>query len=110
LKLTDLNKTKTWWIPGFLLGLWPISVFDGIRYPDNKDINYYYPTTTLITAPDIIFFWVARMIMAGLEYRNDIPFKNVYFTGIVRDKIGRKMSKTLGNSPDPIKLINQFGG
>ena len=101
----DEDVVDTW----FSSWLWPISVFDGIRYPDNKDINYYYPTNDLITAPDIIFFWVARMIMAGLEYRNDIPFKNVYFTGIVRDKIGRKMSKTLGNSPDPIELMNQFG-
>ena len=109
LQLSDLKQDEdvvdTW----FSSWLWPISVFDGIRYPDNKDINYYYPTNDLVTAPDIIFFWVARMIMAGLEYRNDIPFKNVYFTGIVRDKIGRKMSKTLGNSPDPIKLIKQFG-
>jgi len=101
----DEDVVDTW----FSSWLWPISVFDGIRYPDNKDINYYYPTNDLITAPDIIFFWVARMIMAGLEYRNDVPFKNVYFTGIVRDKIGRKMSKTLGNSPDPIELMNQFG-
>ena len=109
LQLSDLKQDEdvvdTW----FSSWLWPISVFDGIRYPDNKDINYYYPTNDLITAPDIIFFWVARMIMAGLEYRKDIPFKNVYFTGIVRDKIGRKMSKTLGNSPDPIELMNQFG-
>ena len=109
LQLNDLKQDEdvvdTW----FSSWLWPITVFDGIRYPDNKDINYYYPTNDLITAPDIIFFWVARMIMAGLEYRKDIPFKNVYFTGIVRDKIGRKMSKTLGNSPDPIELMNQFG-
>jgi valyl-tRNA synthetase len=109
LKLDDLKQDEdvvdTW----FSSWLWPISVFDGIRNPDNEDIKYYYPTNDLITAPDIIFFWVARMIMAGLEYRNEIPFKNVYFTGIVRDKIGRKMSKTLGNSPDPIELMNQYG-
>ena len=109
LKLDELKQDEdvvdTW----FSSWLWPISVFDGIRYPENEDIKYYYPTNDLVTAPDIIFFWVARMIMAGHEYRNDIPFKNVYFTGIVRDKIGRKMSKTLGNSPDPIKLMNQYG-
>jgi valyl-tRNA synthetase len=101
----DEDVVDTW----FSSWLWPISVFDGIRYPDNDDINYYYPTNDLVTAPDIIFFWVARMIMAGLEYRNEIPFKNVYFTGIVRDKLGRKMSKTLGNSPDPLDLIHEFG-
>ncbi len=89
--------------------LWPISVFDGINDPDNKDINYYYPTDDLVTAPEIIFFWVARMIIAGYEYRQDKPFKNVYFTGIVRDKLHRKMSKSLGNSPDPLELINQYG-
>ncbi len=109
LKLDELKQDEdvvdTW----FSSWIWPISVFDGIRYPENEDIKYYYPTNDLVTAPDIIFFWVARMIMAGHEYRNDIPFKNVYFTGIVRDKIGRKMSKTLGNSPDPIKLMNQYG-
>lgn len=101
----DEDVVDTW----FSSWLWPISVFDGIRKPDNLEINYYYPTNDLVTAPDIIFFWVARMIMAGMEYRNAIPFKNVYFTGIVRDKHGRKMSKTLGNSPDPIDLIEQFG-
>jgi valyl-tRNA synthetase len=101
----DEDVMDTW----FSSWLWPISVFDGIRYPDNKEINYYYPTNDLITGPDIIFFWVARMIMAGLEYRKEIPFKNVYFTGIVRDKLGRKMSKTLGNSPDPLELIKQYG-
>ena len=101
----DEDVMDTW----FSSWLWPISVFDGIRNPDNKEINYYYPTNDLVTGPDIIFFWVARMIMAGKEYRNEVPFKNVYFTGIVRDKLGRKMSKTLGNSPDPIKLINQYG-
>ncbi len=109
LQLSDIKQDEdvvdTW----FSSWLWPISVFDGIRKPDNEEINYYYPTNDLITAPDIIFFWVARMIMAGHEYRKDIPFKNVYFTGIVRDKIGRKMSKTLGNSPDPIDLMGQFG-
>jgi valyl-tRNA synthetase len=89
--------------------LWPISVFDGINAPDNKDINYYYPTDDLVTAPEIIFFWVARMIIAGYEYRQDKPFKNVYFTGIVRDKLHRKMSKSLGNSPDPLELINKYG-
>ncbi len=101
----DPDVVDTW----FSSWLWPISVFDGIRKPDNPEINYYYPTNDLVTAPDIIFFWVARMIMAGMEYRKEIPFKNVYFTGIVRDKLGRKMSKTLGNSPDPIDLIEEFG-
>ncbi len=101
----DEDVLDTW----FSSWLWPISVFDGIRNPDNKEINYYYPTADLITAPDIIFFWVARMIMAGEEYRNEVPFHNVYFTGIVRDKLGRKMSKSLGNSPDPIELMNKYG-
>jgi valyl-tRNA synthetase len=101
----DEDVLDTW----FSSWLWPISLFDGIRNPDNPEINYYYPTADLITAPDIIFFWVARMIMAGEEYRNDVPFKNVYFTGIVRDKLGRKMSKSLGNSPDPIELIEKYG-
>ena len=86
-----------------------MSVFDGVNNPDNEEIKYYYPTSDLVTAPDIIFFWVARMIMAGYEYRGTMPFKNVYFTGIVRDKLGRKMSKSLGNSPDPIELIEKFG-
>ncbi len=89
--------------------LWPISVFDGINDPENKDIQYYYPSNDLVTAPEIIFFWVARMIIAGYEFRNDKPFKNVYFTGIVRDKLHRKMSKSLGNSPDPLKLIEEYG-
>ncbi len=89
--------------------LWPIAVFDGINNPDNKEINYYYPTNDLVTAPEIIFFWVARMIIAGYEYRNNLPFKNVYFTGIVRDKLRRKMSKSLGNSPDPLDLIAKYG-
>ncbi len=101
----DEDVLDTW----FSSWLWPISLFDGIRNPDNPEINYYYPTADLITAPDIIFFWVARMIMAGEEYRKDIPFKNVYFTGIVRDKLGRKMSKQLGNSPDPIELMEKYG-
>ncbi|MBO4587145.1 MAG: valine--tRNA ligase [Bacteroidales bacterium] len=101
----DEDVLDTW----FSSWLWPISLFDGIRNPDNEEIKYYYPTADLITAPDIIFFWVARMIMAGEEYRNDVPFHNVYFTGIVRDKLGRKMSKSLGNSPDPIELIEKYG-
>jgi len=89
--------------------LWPISVFDGINNPENEDIKYYYPTNDLVTAPEILFFWVARMIIAGYEYRGAMPFKNVYLTGIVRDKLGRKMSKSLGNSPDPLDLIAHFG-
>ncbi|MDR1006071.1 MAG: valine--tRNA ligase [Bacteroidales bacterium] len=101
----DDDVLDTW----FSSWLWPISVFDGIRNPNNEQIKYYYPTNDLITAPEIIFFWVARMIMAGLEYRQEIPFKTVYFTGIVRDKLGRKMSKSLGNSPDPISLIERYG-
>ena len=101
----DDDCLDTW----FSSWLWPISVFDGINHPDNDEINYYYPTADLVTAPDIIFFWVARMIMAGYEYRRQLPFKNVYFTGIVRDKQGRKMSKSLGNSPDPLELIDRFG-
>jgi valyl-tRNA synthetase len=101
----DEDVLDTW----FSSWLWPISVFDGIRQPENNDINYYYPTSDLVTAPDIIFFWVARMIMAGYEYRQEACFRNVYFTGIVRDKQGKKMSKQLGNSPDPIGLMNQYG-
>ena len=101
----DEDVLDTW----FSSWLWPISVFDGIRYPENPDIKYYYPTNDLITAPEIIFFWVARMIMAGWEYRKEIPFRNVYFTGIVRDKLGRKMSKSLGNSPEPLDLISRHG-
>ncbi|MBP8823950.1 MAG: valine--tRNA ligase, partial [Flavobacteriales bacterium] len=101
----DEDVMDTW----FSSWLWPISVFDGFKDPDNADIKYYYPTNDLVTAPEILFFWVARMIMAGLEYRNEVPFKNVYLTGIVRDKQGRKMSKSLGNSPDPIELIEKFG-
>ncbi|MDD3787637.1 MAG: valine--tRNA ligase [Petrimonas sp.] len=101
----DEDVLDTW----FSSWLWPISVFDGINHPDNKDINYYYPTSDLVTGPDIIFFWVARMIMSGYEYRAEPCFRNVYFTGIVRDKLGRKMSKQLGNSPDPIELMNKYG-
>ena len=101
----DEDALDTW----FSSWLWPISLFDGINNPDNEEINYYYPTSDLVTGPDIIFFWVARMIMAGYEYKGKMPFKNVYFTGIVRDKLGRKMSKSLGNSPDPLKLIEQYG-
>lgn len=101
----DEDVLDTW----FSSWLWPIAVFDGIRNPDNPEIKYYYPTDDLVTAPEILFFWVARMIMAGLEYTGKIPFKNVYFTGIVRDKIGRKMSKSLGNSPEPLDLIAQYG-
>jgi len=101
----DEDALDTW----FSSWLWPISLFDGINNPDNEEIKYYYPTSDLVTGPDIIFFWVARMIMAGEEYMGNFPFKNVYFTGIVRDKLGRKMSKSLGNSPDPIDLIEKFG-
>ena len=101
----DEDALDTW----FSSWLWPISLFDGINNPGNEEINYYYPTADLVTAPDIIFFWVARMIMAGEEYMGKYPFKNVYFTGIVRDKLGRKMSKSLGNSPDPLMLIDKFG-
>ncbi|EKB57575.1 valine--tRNA ligase [Bergeyella zoohelcum] len=101
----DEDALDTW----FSSWLWPMSVFDGLLAPENKDINYYYPTADLVTGPDIIFFWVARMIMAGLEWKDKVPFKNVYFTGIVRDKQRRKMSKSLGNSPDPIELIDKYG-
>ncbi|REC49635.1 valine--tRNA ligase [Chryseobacterium pennipullorum] len=101
----DDDALDTW----FSSWLWPMSVFDGLLDPENKDINYYYPTADLVTGPDIIFFWVARMIMAGLEYRKEVPFKNVYFTGIVRDKQRRKMSKSLGNSPDPLELMDKYG-
>jgi valyl-tRNA synthetase len=101
----DEDALDTW----FSSWLWPMSVFDGLNDPENKDINYYYPTSDLVTGPDIIFFWVARMIMAGLEYRKEVPFKNVYFTGIVRDKQRRKMSKSLGNSPDPLELMDKYG-
>ena len=101
----DSDCLDTW----FSSWLWPISVFDGVEHPDNEEIKYYYPTSDLVTGPDIIFFWVARMIMAGYEYRKTMPFRNVYFTGIVRDKLGRKMSKSLGNSPDPLMLIDKYG-
>ena len=109
LKAEDIHQDKDVLDTWFSSWLWPISVFDGIRNPDNEDINYYYPTDDLVTAPEILFFWVARMIMAGIEYRKDVPFRNVYLTGIVRDKFGQKMSKSLGNSPDPIRLINDYG-
>jgi valyl-tRNA synthetase len=109
LKLEDLRQDEDCLDTWFSSWLWPISLFDGIRNPGNEEINYYYPTADLVTGPDIIFFWVARMIMAGYEYKGDMPFRNVYFTGIVRDKLGRKMSKSLGNSPDPLELIDRFG-
>ena len=109
LQLSDLRQDEDALDTWFSSWLWPVSLFDGIRNPGNKEISYYYPTSDLVTAPDIIFFWVARMIMAGEEYMGKFPFKNVYFTGIVRDKLGRKMSKSLGNSPDPIELIEKFG-
>ncbi|UVQ44669.1 valine--tRNA ligase [Parabacteroides faecis] len=109
LTMDDLRQDDDCLDTWFSSWLWPISLFDGINNPDNEEINYYYPTSDLVTGPDIIFFWVARMIMAGYEYRGDMPFKNVYFTGIVRDKLGRKMSKSLGNSPDPLLLIEQYG-
>lgn len=105
----DLEQESDCLDTWFSSWLWPISVFDGVNNPDNEEINYYYPTSDLVTGPDIIFFWVARMIMAGYEYRGKFPFKHVYFTGIVRDKQGRKMSKSLGNSPDPLELIEKFG-
>ena len=110
-KLTaaDLEQESDCLDTWFSSWLWPISVFDGINHPDNEEVRYYYPTSDLVTGPDIIFFWVARMIMAGYEYRRTYPFKHVYFTGIVRDKLGRKMSKSLGNSPDPIALIEKYG-
>ena len=109
IKAEDLEQESDCLDTWFSSWLWPISLFDGIEHPDNEEINYYYPTSDLVTGPDIIFFWVARMIMAGYEYRGKMPFKHVYFTGIVRDKLGRKMSKSLGNSPDPIDLIDKFG-
>ena len=109
LTLADLRQDEDALDTWFSSWLWPVSLFDGINNPGNEEINYYYPTSDLVTAPDIIFFWVARMIMAGEEYMGTFPFKNVYFTGIVRDKLGRKMSKSLGNSPDPIELIEKFG-
>jgi valyl-tRNA synthetase len=109
LTVADLRQDEDCLDTWFSSWLWPISLFNGILDPDNEEIKYYYPTNDLVTGPDIIFFWVARMIMAGYEYKGKMPFKNVYFTGIVRDKLGRKMSKSLGNSPDPLALIDQFG-
>ena len=109
IKAEDLEQESDCLDTWFSSWLWPISLFDGIEHPNNEEINYYYPTSDLVTGPDIIFFWVARMIMAGYEYRGKMPFKHVYFTGIVRDKLGRKMSKSLGNSPDPLVLIDKFG-
>jgi len=109
LSIDDLKQDEDCLDTWFSSWLWPISVFNGINEPDNKDINYYYPTNDLVTAPEIIFFWVARMIISGYEYRHEACFRNVYFTGIVRDKLGRKMSKSLGNSPDPIELMNKYG-
>ena len=109
LQLSDLKQDEDALDTWFSSWLWPISLFDGIRNPGNEEIKYYYPTADLVTGPDIIFFWVARMIMAGYEYEGKMPFKHVYFTGIVRDKLGRKMSKSLGNSPDPLDLIERFG-
>ena len=109
LSIDDLRQDEDCLDTWFSSWLWPVSVFDGINEPNNKDINYYYPTNDLVTAPEIIFFWVARMIISGYEYRKEACFRNVYFTGIVRDKLGRKMSKSLGNSPDPIELMNKYG-
>ncbi|HLN72173.1 MAG: valine--tRNA ligase [Methylococcaceae bacterium] len=109
LTMADLHQDEDVLDTWFSSWLWPISVFDGVMNPDNKEINYYYPTNDLVTAPDIIFFWVARMIITGYEYRDQYPFKNVYFTGMVRDKLRRKMSKSLGNSPDPLDLIDTYG-
>ena len=109
LTMEDLRQDEDCLDTWFSSWLWPISLFDGINNPGNEEIKYYYPTSDLVTGPDIIFFWVARMIMAGYEYEGQMPFKNVYFTGIVRDKLGRKMSKSLGNSPDPLQLIEQYG-
>ena len=109
LTMEDLRQDEDCLDTWFSSWLWPISLFDGINNPGNEEIDYYYPTSDLVTGPDIIFFWVARMIMAGYEYEGKMPFKNVYFTGIVRDKLGRKMSKSLGNSPDPLELIEKFG-
>ena len=109
LTMADLRQDEDVLDTWFSSWLWPVSLFNGINDPENEEINYYYPTSDLVTGPDIIFFWVARMIMAGYEYRGNMPFKNVYFTGIVRDKLGRKMSKSLGNSPDPLELIEKYG-
>ena len=105
-KIFQENDVLDTWFSSWI---WPISVFDGIRNPDNKDFKYYYPTNDLVTGPDILFFWVARMIVSGYEFKKNKPFNSVYFTGLVRDKLGRKMSKQLGNSPDALKLIDKFG-
>ena len=109
LKKSDLRQDEDVLDTWFSSWLWPISVFDGIRNPENKEIQYYYPTNDLVTGPDILFFWVARMIVAGYEFKEELPFKDVYLTGLVRDKQGRKMSKSLGNSPDPLELIEKYG-
>ncbi len=109
LTIADLRQDEDCLDTWFSSWLWPISLFDGINNPGNEELKYYYPTSDLVTGPDIIFFWVARMIMAGYEYMGEMPFRNVYFTGIVRDKLGRKMSKSLGNSPDPLELIDKYG-
>jgi valyl-tRNA synthetase len=109
LTLSDIRQDEDCLDTWFSSWLWPVSLFNGILDPGNEEMKYYYPTSDLVTGPDIIFFWVARMIMAGYEYENDMPFRNVYFTGIVRDKLGRKMSKSLGNSPDPLELIDRYG-
>ncbi|MEI7676524.1 MAG: class I tRNA ligase family protein, partial [Bacteroidales bacterium] len=109
LQLSDLRQDEDCLDTWFSSWLWPISVFDGINNPENEEIKYYYPTNDLVTGPDILFFWVARMIISGYEYRHEMPFENVYLTGIVRDKLGRKMSKSLGNSPEPLELIETFG-
>ena len=109
LTLSDIHQDDDCLDTWFSSWLWPFEVFKGLSDPDNKEVSYYYPTSTLVTAPEIIFFWVARMIIAGYEYKGLKPFKDVYFTGIVRDKLGRKMSKSLGNSPDLLELIDQYG-
>jgi valyl-tRNA synthetase len=109
LKAEDLKQDEDVLDTWFSSWLWPISVFDGFKDPDNEDFNYYYPTNDLVTGPDILFFWVARMIIAGYEFKGELPFKNVYLTGIVRDDQGRKMSKQLGNSPDALGLIDKHG-
>ena len=109
IKKSDLHQDEDVLDTWFSSWLWPISVFDGIRNPENKEIQYYYPTNDLVTGPDILFFWVARMIVAGYEFKKELPFKDVYLTGLVRDKQGRKMSKSLGNSSEPLELIGKYG-